>query len=62
MKFVIKKSKDKQFYFILQAKNNQVVMTSETYKSRRNAKESLMLIQNAFFKNHGMIDTIDKTK
>lgn len=62
MKFVIKKSNDKQFYFIIQAKNNQPIMTSETYKTRRNALQSLMAIQNAFFKNHGMIDTVDKSK
>jgi len=33
----ILKSKDKQWYFVVKAKNGRILVTSETYKTRRGA-------------------------
>ena len=34
MKLTIRKSKNKQFYFVITAKNGEPVLTSETYLKR----------------------------
>jgi uncharacterized protein YegP (UPF0339 family) len=36
-KFVLKNSRDGQFYFNLKAGNSQVILTSETYQEKRGA-------------------------
>lgn len=58
--FILYKSSDGQYYFVLRSKNNKVVMTSETYKSKQGAKKGITAIQNAFFLD-GIFDEIDKT-
>jgi len=48
------KSKNKQFYFIVKAKNGKTLMTSETYKAKKSAVKGIAaLIKNVFgFKDH----------
>ena len=57
MKFEILKSKNKQFYFVLKAKNGEVVSTSETYKSKQACKKTIRLIKYGSF----LSKTIDLT-
>lgn len=45
MKFEILKSKNKQFYFVLKAKNGEVILTSETYKSKQACKDTIKVIK-----------------
>ena len=44
MKFEILKAKNKQFYFVLKAKNGEIVATSETYKSKQACIDTIKLI------------------
>ena len=39
--FEIKQAKNKQFYFNLKAANGEVILTSETYKTRGGAKNGI---------------------
>ena len=45
-KFVIKSSKDGQFYFNLYATNGRVIATSETYTTLQNCKKGVMSVKN----------------
>lgn len=40
--FRIKRSEDRQYYFVIVAKNGQVLATSETYTRKENCKKSLV--------------------
>jgi len=40
-KFEIEESRDNQFYFNLKAGNGQVIVTSETYKSKQSCKHAI---------------------
>ena len=52
-RFEIKKSRDKQFYFVLVAPNNEVIGTSETYKQRGGCKTGIeSVITNALKHNY----------
>lgn len=44
--FEIKKSADKQFYFVLKALNNEVIGTSETYKTKQNCQTGIASVVN----------------
>ena len=44
MKFEILKAKNKQFYFVLKARNGEIVATSETYKSKQSCIDTIKLI------------------
>lgn len=46
LKFIIEKSKNKQFYFTINARNGQVLATSETYTRKANAKGAIKRIMN----------------
>lgn len=37
----IKRSKDRLYYFVIVARNGQVLATSETYKNRRNCLKGI---------------------
>lgn len=53
----IKKSKDKQFYFTVNAKNGKVLLTSETYKRKASVFkgiESLKKLMKNF--DYGIVD------
>lgn len=41
MKFLILKSKNKQFYFVLKGRNGQAMFTSETYKRKASCVKSI---------------------
>lgn len=45
MKFVIKKSKNRQFYFILKARNGKTVIQSETYKTRASCYKAIAAVR-----------------
>ncbi len=44
-KFVIKKSKDNQFYFNLKADNGEIILTSEMYKSKNGAENGIASVK-----------------
>ncbi len=43
--FIIRKAADGQFYFILTAENNKVILTSETYRSKASALNGIQAVQ-----------------
>lgn len=43
--FEIKRAKNKQFYFNLKAANGEIILTSETYKSRTGAKNGIASVR-----------------
>jgi hypothetical protein len=43
-KFILKKSEDDQFYFVLTSKNGKVLVTSETYKKRLGALNGIQSV------------------
>lgn len=45
MKFIIKKSSDGQFYFVIVAKNGEPLATSEMYTRKAKAQHTIKLIQ-----------------
>lgn len=57
MKFEILKAKGKQFYFVFKATNGEVLLTSETYKSKQACKDGIKLIK----RNSIFAKTIDLT-
>lgn len=38
-------SKDRRYYFILQAPNGETILTSETYQSKQSAKKGIAAIK-----------------
>jgi uncharacterized protein len=46
MKIEIKKSVDGQFYFVLKARNGQILVTSETYTKKANCKKTIISLVN----------------
>jgi uncharacterized protein YegP (UPF0339 family) len=58
MKYEILKAKDKTFYFVLKAKNGEIIITSETYKTKQACKKGIRSVKvNSIFSR-----TIDSTK
>jgi uncharacterized protein YegP (UPF0339 family) len=50
MKFVIKKSKNGRYwYFILKARNSEIVATSEMYNSKQAAKKGINAVRKSLF-------------
>lgn len=45
MYFVIRKSKDGQFYWLLKGENQETVAVSETYTRKRSAEETIEAIK-----------------
>ena len=43
--YEIKRAKNKEFYFNLKATNGEIILTSETYKSRTGARNGIKSIQ-----------------
>ena len=58
MKLVVKKSSNGDFRFNLFASNGQTVATSESYKRRQSALDTIASIQ----KNAGPAAVVDETK
>lgn len=49
MKFKIHISKNKQFYFVLVARNGEVIATSETYYSKQMCRKGIWAVKKALF-------------
>jgi hypothetical protein len=49
MKFKILKSKNKKFYFVLIAKNGEVIATSEMYESKQACKKGIFSVRKTIF-------------
>jgi uncharacterized protein len=45
MKFQIKRSKNKEFYFVLIARNGNTLLTSETYKRKASCSKAISSLQ-----------------
>ena len=58
MKFEILRSIDKQFYFVLKARNGQVIATSETYKTKQACKKGIKSVR----RNAIIASIVDLTK
>lgn len=58
MKFHIKRSKDKQFYFVLIARNGQVVLTSETYTRKAACRKSITSLVKQIWKSIIVDETV----
>jgi uncharacterized protein len=43
--FVISKSKDGQYYFVLKARNGQILVTSETYTTKQSAENGIRAVR-----------------
>jgi uncharacterized protein YegP (UPF0339 family) len=54
----IKRSIDKQYYFVIVANNNQIVATSEMYKSKQGCRKGIIA---CYLADINIIDTTKKT-
>ena len=43
--FIISKSKDGQYYFVLKARDGQVLVTSETYTTKQSAENGIRAVR-----------------
>ena len=43
--FEIRRSEDQQYYFVLQADNNEIVVTSEMYTSKASAQNGIAVVK-----------------
>ena len=49
MKFVIRKSKNEKFYFVLKARNGEVIAVSEMYESKQGCKKGIRAVRKMLF-------------
>ncbi len=56
MHFVIYKSSNNQFYFIIKSDNNEVVATSETYVFKESAQRTIDAIKNGINSSSFVVD------
>jgi hypothetical protein len=56
--FVIRRSKDKQYYWVFVASNGEDICTTEMYTTKQSAKHSIDLIQKEA-RDAGIIDVSD---
>ncbi|MBP1950287.1 YegP family protein [Virgibacillus litoralis] len=56
MYFVIKKSANGQYYFVIKSNNSQVVATSETYTSKQSAENTIDSIKTNIDSDSSVID------
>ncbi|HFI0119593.1 TPA: YegP family protein [Streptococcus suis] len=59
MYFVIYKSKNDQYYFVIKGANREVVATSETYYYKSTAERTIDSIKNSISPNSNVIDMTD---
>lgn len=59
MCFVIKKSRDGQFYFVINSNNHETVATSEMYYVKQSAIRTIDSLRNNLNKNSQVIDLTD---
>ena len=60
----IKRSKDRQYYFIVLQANNKIIATSETYKQKLSCQRGIRSLQSFFIRAllQEPFTVIDKTK
>lgn len=58
MKFKIKRSTDNQFYFVLIARNGQVVLTSETYTRKAACRKAITSLVKQVWKSIIVDETV----
>jgi len=58
--WIIKKSKDGQFYFVFLARNGKVIVTSEMYTQKHNAIKAIALIHETISQRRA-ITVLDET-
>lgn len=58
MKFEIRKARDKKFYFILKARNGEVIATSETYETKQSCKKGIRSVK----RNAIIASVLDQTE
>jgi uncharacterized protein YegP (UPF0339 family) len=56
MKFLIRRTINKQFYFILRARNGETIATSETYVTLQGCRKGIRAIRKSLFAR-----TVDET-
>lgn len=56
MYFVIYKSQNNQYYFVIKAANHEIVATSETYHFKSSAKRTIESIKNSISPASSVID------
>jgi uncharacterized protein YegP (UPF0339 family) len=49
MKYIIRRAKDKQFYFVLVASNHEVIATSEMYTSKAMCRKGIRAVKRSLF-------------
>lgn len=59
MYFVIRRSRDDQFYFVIKSDNNEIVATSEMYYVKQSAIRTIDSIKNNLNKDSHVIDVSD---
>lgn len=59
MYFVIYKSSNNQYYFVIKSANHEVVATSETYILKSSAKKTIESIKNSINPDSTVIDVSD---
>ncbi len=50
--FILKKSADKQFHFVLTAENNEPILTSETYLTKAGAQGGIQSVRDSSTQDH----------
>lgn len=49
MTFIIDKSKNGQWYFVLKGRNGETIVTSETYTSKQACKKGITAVKKSLF-------------
>ena len=60
-KFIIKNSKNDQFYFVFRAKNGQILCSSETYKAKQSVYKGITSLVSAILKGGKETTILDET-
>ena len=56
MYFVIQEASNGQYYFVIRAENNEIVVTSETYHYKETAKRTIESIKKSISPNSIVVD------
>lgn len=59
MYFSIRKSSDRQYYFVIKSDNNEVIATSETYILKESAEHAINAIKNGINSYTPVVDITD---
>ena len=59
-KVIIKKSKDKQYYFVVVASNGEPIATSEMYTRKSKCRKGITALTDFFFTEFKIVDKTKK--